>query len=416
MKYAPFTEKQRIVLSWWCVQSPYRNRDAIICDGAIRSGKTFCMALSFVAWAMHAFENKSFALCGKTVSSLRRNAVEPILGELGELGFCCRQKLSRNFLEISRGSRINRFYLFGGRDESSASLIQGVTLAGVLLDEVALMPRTFVEQALARCSVEGSRFWFNCNPDFPHHWFYREWILKARQKNALYLHFTMKDNPALCESIVRRYESLYSGHFYERFIEGKWVAAEGLVYSMFSKTEHVCEPPGNCSRYYVSCDYGTVNPASFGLWGEREGVWYRVAEYYYSSKREGKQKTDEEYYEALCSLTGGRAVEAVIVDPSAASFIACIRRHGNYRCIPAKNNVLDGIRRVCDALRAGEIRIGSSCRDAIREFQLYRWQDGGAKDAPRKENDHAMDDIRYFVETVLTGGEEGFFALSTERR
>lgn len=416
MKYVPFSEKQRIVLGWWCRQSPYQNRDAIICDGAVRSGKTFCMALSFVAWAMQTFEDKSFALCGKTVSSLRRNVVEPLTGELKELGFRCTQKLSRNLLEISCGGRANRFYLFGGRDESSASLIQGVTLAGVLFDEVALMPRTFVEQALARCSVEGSRFWFNCNPDFPHHWFYREWILKARQKNALYLHFTMKDNPALSESIVRRYESLYSGHFYERFIEGKWVAAEGLVYSMFSEREHVCEPPGGCSRYYVSCDYGTVNPASFGLWGEREGVWYRLAEYYYSSKREGEQKTDEEYYEALSALIGGRAVEAVIVDPSAASFIACIRRHGEYRCIPAKNNVIDGIRRVCDALRAGEIRIGLSCRDAIREFHLYRWQDGGAKDAPRKENDHAMDDIRYFVETVLAGGEDGFFALSTERR
>ena len=214
------------------------------------------------------------------------------------------EKSSRNYVEIALGNRSNRFYLFGGKDESSAALIQGITLGGVFLDEVALMPRTFVEQALARCSLHAAKMWFNCNPDHPYHWFYREWILKAEQKNALYLHFTMDDNPSLTPAIKRRYESLYSGAFYDRFVLGKWVAAQGLVYPFFSRSVHVAEPEGIPSRYFISCDYGTVNPSSFGLWGEYGGRWYRLSEYYFDSRREGEQRTDEEHYAALEQLAG----------------------------------------------------------------------------------------------------------------
>ena len=267
MRFQPFSKKQLTVLTWWCRGSPYSRCDSILCDGAVRSGKTICMSLSFLAWAFYQFSDASFAICGKTVASLRRNVVQPLLPALRELGFTCTEKLSRNMIEISRAGRQNHFYLFGGRDESSASLIQGMTLGGVLLDEVALMPRSFVEQALARCSLEGSRFWFNCNPEHPQHWFHEEWVLKAKEKNCLYLHFTMRDNPSLTPAILKRYETLYSGAFYERFVEGKWVAAQGLVYPMFG-SHLVAEPPQDCGSYYLSCDYGTVNPFSCGLWGE----------------------------------------------------------------------------------------------------------------------------------------------------
>lgn len=295
MKFAPFSEKQLTALTWWCASSPYSGYDAIICDGAVRSGKTLCMSLSFIAWTFYRFEDTSFAVCGKTVTSLRRNVITPLLPVLEELGFVCREKLSKNLVEIKRGDCTNRFYLFGGRDESSAALIQGMTLGGVLLDEVALMPRSFVEQALARCSVEGSKFWFNCNPENPRHWFHTEWIEKAPQKNCMYLHFRMEDNPSLTPEIVERYKKLYSGAFYERFVEGKWVAAQGLVYPFFSERLHVREAPANKpSKCFVSCDYGTVNPASFGLWGRFGEKWYRFAEYYHDSRRDGYQKTDEE--------------------------------------------------------------------------------------------------------------------------
>ncbi|MGN1081248.1 MAG: PBSX family phage terminase large subunit [Acutalibacteraceae bacterium] len=415
MNFVPFSRKQLTVLTWWCCNSKYKSRDAVICDGAVRSGKTLCMSLSFVLWALSSFDGACFAICGKTVSSLRRNVITPLIPALKDLGFECSLKTSKNLLEIKGFGKTALFYLFGGKDESSASLIQGVTLAGVMLDEVALMPRSFVEQALARCSVTGSKMWFNCNPENPYHWFYREWILKSEQKNALYLHFTMKDNPSLSKDIIRRYETLYSGVFYERFVEGKWVAAEGLVYPFFDLSQ-LCAVPKDISEYHISCDYGTVNPFSLGLWGKSGGTWYRIAEYYYSSKREGSQKTDEEYYSELLKLAGERKIESVIVDPSAASFIEVIRRHGKYKPVKAENDVISGIRQVGDAIKSGKIKICKGCGDTVREFSLYRWDESASSDKPLKQNDHAMDDIRYFTATVLNAPDTDGFAVVSRRR
>lgn len=417
MEFKPFSKKQMQALLWWCKNSPYRERDALICDGAVRSGKTLCMGISFVAWAFYRFERQAFALCGKTIGSLKRNLIQPMLPVLQEIGFCCRMKAAEHVLEIQRGGRVNRFYLFGGKDENSATLIQGITLAGVLFDEVALMPRSFVEQALARCSVEGSKFWFNCNPENPMHWFHQEWILKRRERNALYLHFTMQDNPSLTPAMIARYERLYSGAFYTRFVEGKWIAAQGLVYPFMQETGRYCgEEVEPCGQYAVSCDYGTVNPASFGLWGEKDGIWYRLREYYYDSKRDGGMRTDEEHYSALCALVGERKVSCVAVDPSAASFIEVIRRHRRFAVRLAENHVVDGIRKVSTALKEGRIRICEGCKDSIREFSLYRWEDGSQRDAPVKENDHAMDDIRYFVATILDReADDPFLVLATKR-
>lgn len=399
-----FSPKQLRVMSWWHKKSADFHRDAVICDGAVRSGKTFCMSLSFILWSFYAFRGVDFALCGKTIRSLRRNMVTPIIPLLHSLGFECEEKLSQNMLIVHFGGVTNRFYLFGGKDESSAALIQGITLSGVLFDEVALMPRSFVEQAMARCSVSGSRFWFNCNPEHPEHWFYVEWIKKAEQKNALYLHFTMDDNPSLSPKVKKRYENLYSGVFYERFVKGRWIAVYGAVYPfMASEAMYAEVPQGTLSDYTISCDYGTVNPTSMGLWGRKDGVWYRVDEYYFDSRREGFQKTDEEHYAALCELAGGRKIRQVIADPSAASFIEVIRRHGKFDVRPAKNNVVNGIRRVSQALKDGSIKICKNCRDARREFQLYRWDSAKNADMPVKENDHAMDDIRYFVATAMDG-------------
>ena len=413
--YNPFSEKQLKVLTWWCENSPYKDRDAIICDGAVRSGKTFCMSISFIAWSFSRFSNMSFAMCGKTIRSLKRNVIIPLMKSLIELGFSYQLKKSENILEVTYNGVMNRFYLFGGKDEMSASLIQGITLAGVFFDEVALMPRSFVEQSLARCSVEGSTFWFNCNPEYPGHWFYREWIKKREIKNALYLHFEMEDNPSLSKKMIARYESLYSGAFYERFVKGRWVAVTGAVYPFMDKDESFPDVPNvEFEEYAVSCDYGTVNPASFGLWGRYENVWYRIDEYYFNSRKEGYQKTDEEHYLSLKNLVGNRKLRCVTVDPSAASFIQVIKRHGEFSVIPAKNNVIDGIRRVSTALKNGEIKICSTCRDSIREFSLYRWDEKNGMDNPIKENDHAMDDIRYFVTTILDGGS-GFVAIATRR-
>lgn len=402
-------------LCWWKPDSPHAQLDALICDGAVRSGKTMCMGLSFFLWAMESFSGERFALCGKTIRSLRRNLLGELLPLLRSQGFHPQEKLSQNLLILRRGRRENRFYLFGGKDEASAALIQGVTLAGVLFDEVALMPRSFVEQALARCSKPGAKFWFNCNPEAPGHWFHREWIEKAGEKRALYLHFTMADNPGLSPQIRQRYERLFTGAFYRRFVLGEWVAAQGLVYPFAEGL--LCDAPrGPFEDWAVSCDYGTVNPASFGLWGKQDGCWYRVDEYYFDSRSRGEQRTDEEHYRALENLCAGREIRAVVVDPSAASFLELIARRGRYRAVPARNQVLDGIRQVSVALKQGRIRVCRNCRDAAREFSLYRWRDDLSRDAPVKENDHAMDDIRYFVSTLLAPDDEEDVAFCAVER
>lgn len=414
MKIKPFSKKQLLTLCWWCPGSKYEHKDAVICDGAVRSGKTFCMSLSFVLWSFFKFNKGTFAFCGKTQRSLKRNVVTPLISVLESLGFKCEEKVSMGILKITYKDRENIFYIFGGKDESSASLIQGITLSGVLFDEAALMPRSFVEQALARCSVEGSTFWFNCNPEHPQHWFYKEWIQKLKSKNALYIHFVMTDNPSLSKKMIKRYESLYSGAFYERFVLGKWTSVYGAVYPFMDSYDYCDVPKGDFSDYAISCDYGTVNPASFGLWGNQNGTWYRIDEYYYDSRKVGRQKTDDEHYSALESLAGDRKISAVTVDPSAASFIELIKRNGRFNVIPAHNSVINGIRKVSSALKQGQIKICKNCVDSIREFSLYRWSEKNTEDAPIKENDHAMDDIRYFVTTIMEE-DTGFVAFATPR-
>ncbi len=400
MRGPVFSPKQQAVLDWWR-DGRY---DAVICDGAVRSGKTFALSVSFFLWAMARFQRQKFGLCAASIGGVRRNLLAQARPVLTGLGFRWEEVVSRNEVTLRGGGRENTFYLFGGRDEGSFASIQGLTLAGVLLDEAAVMPRSFVEQAAARCSVQGGRVWFSCNPAGPEHWFYKEWIRKAEEKRALHLRFTMEDNPALSPAVRARYERMFRGTFYQRYVLGEWAAAEGLVYDFFQAEAMPPAPEGGFARWRISCDYGTRNPASFGLWGELDGIWYRVREFYYDARERGRQKTDGEYAEDLRNLAGGRCIETVIVDPSAASFMETLRREG-WNVRKADNRVLEGIRRTASALKSGRIVICRTCGAAAREFGLYRWEEVGDGDRVRKEFDHAMDDIRYFV--MALGAGEG---------
>ena len=416
MNYTGFSPKQRRVLTWWLPGGRDETMEALVCDGAVRSGKTLAMGMSFFLWASVCFQGQRFGVCGKTIASLRRNVLAEVLPRLEAMGATWKEKRSENLLTLRFLGHENQFYVFGGRDESSASLIQGITFAGILMDEVALMPRSFVEQACARCSVAGSRLWFNCNPAGPEHWFYKTWILQAKNRNCLRLHFTMEDNPSLTPAIRRRYQRLYTGVFYQRFILGQWVQAEGRVYDFFCG-EMVGTPPQEpMEEYYISCDYGTVNPTSMGLWGRKNEVWYRLSEFYFNSRQEQRQMTDEEYADALKALAGERKITAVIVDPSAASFMEVLRRRG-WSVRKAKNDVLGGIRLTADALKRGEIVICHGCDDCLREMDAYVWDlADGSKERVKKENDHAMDDMRYFVSTVIGENRGGFAVFSVERK
>ena len=378
---------------------PFTTFDAIICDGAIRSGKTVFMMLSFVDDAMRRYNHQRFGICGKTVDSTVKNIIVPYLNlAYAKQRYAIKWKRSDKLLVVSRGDVENVFEIFGGKDESSFMLIQGRTLAGVLLDEVALQPRSFVEQALARCSVDGSKLWFNCNPDSPQHWFYKEWICKPKEHNAIRLHFSLEDNPSLSERIINRYKTLYSGVFYRRYILGEWCVAEGLVYDF--DESYITDDISRGAEYYISIDYGTQNPFSAGLWSVTGDKAVRIKEYYYNGREKGIQKTDEEYCDEVVKLAGDLRIKTVVVDPSAASFIASLRKRG-YAIRKANNDVLDGIRRTAVYLKGGNIKIHRSCVDAISEFGLYRWDEKATADTVIKENDHAMDDIRYFANTIM---------------
>lgn len=390
------SDKQRKILAF-----PYTKRDVLICDGAVRSGKTSIMMWAFVDWAMREFDGQRFGICGKTVDSASKNIVVPFISmALAKERYNLRWRRADHVLEITRCGKTNYFEVFGGKDESSFMLIQGRTLAGVLLDEVVLMPESFVNQALARCSVDGSRIWFSCNPGSPQHWFYKNWIEGSARRNALYLHFNMRDNPALSDSILARYEAMYSGVFYDRYILGKWVLAEGLIYPMFGDSCVVDEEPGADGEYYISCDYGTLNPFSAQLWHWDGKTATCLREYYYSGRETQANKTDEEYCTEIARLAGDLPIRSIVVDPSAASFIEVLRRK-QYVVRKAKNDVLNGIMLTARYLQDGTIKIHRRCKDSIREFGLYRWDDKATEDRPIKENDHAMDSIRYFAFTIL---------------
>lgn len=390
----PISHKQRQIMAF-----PFTKYDALICDGAIRSGKTVFMTLAFVDDAMRRYNDKRFGICGKTVDSAVKNIVMPYLGlTYAKKRYNITWRKTDKALYISDGKHENVFEIFGGKDESSFMLIQGRTLAGVLLDEVALQPRSFVEQALARCSVEGSKLWFNCNPDSPQHWFYKEWICNTAQHNAIRLHFNLEDNPSLSQKMIQRYKSLYTGVFYQRYILGEWVLAEGLVYD-FGEDNITDEAPTD-GEYFVSIDYGTLNPFSAGLWCVRGSRAIRVAEYYYNGREKAVLRTDEEYADEVEKLIDGKKISKIIADPSAASFILVLIRRG-HRVMKAENNVLDGIRRTSQYLKNGNIKIHRSCGAAIAEFGLYRWDEKSTEDRVVKENDHAMDEIRYFCNTVM---------------
>lgn len=407
-KFKPFSKKQLKVLTWWLNKSPVYDKDGIIADGAIRSGKTLSMSLSYVLWAMSSFNQQNFGMCGKTIGSFRRNVLFWLKLMLKARGYKVKDHRADNLVEITKGNVTNYFYIFGGKDERSQDLIQGITLAGCFFDEVALMPESFVNQATGRCSVDGSKFWFNCNPDGPYHWFKVNWIDKCEEKNILYLHFTMDDNLSLTEKIKNRYKSMYSGVFYKRYILGLWTVAEGIIYDMFDTTKHVVSKITEAltPTAYVSCDYGTQNATVFLLWEKGQGdKWYCTKEYYYSGRDETRQKTDVEYADDLIKFLDGKHVKAVIVDPSAASFIAELKKRGIH-VKKAKNDVENGIRVVGNLLNMGKIFFSDKCENTIVEFSSYIWDIKAAErgeDKPIKQHDHAMDAVRYFCYTILKG-------------
>lgn len=422
IRFKEFSKRQMQAFTWWCKDSPYSGYNGIIADGSIRAGKTVSMAISFILWAMASYDRQNFAMCGKTVGSFRRNVWNWLRPVLHARGYEIQEFRTSNTIIVNNGRVTNYFYIFGGRDESSQDLIQGMTLAGLYCDEVALMPESFVNQATGRCSVKGAKMWFNCNPESPMHWFLKNWIEKKDEKKLLHLHFVMDDNPSLSDIVRERYKTTYTGVFYQRFILGLWVMAQGAIYKdawsdelYFDKEQlDLIYKNPRFYRRYISIDYGTVNPMAFlDIWDDGDTVWV-CREYYWNSRAEGgKEKDNSQYGDDLMEFIkfSDYAPTAVIVDPSAASFKIEMRNRGlrakeTVDTINADNSVIEGIRNVNRLLTRRKIRIyKEACPNLIKEMQSYAWDEkaiqNGGKERPIKVNDHACDALRYYCQTII---------------
>ncbi|GAB6170562.1 PBSX family phage terminase large subunit [Paradesulfitobacterium aromaticivorans] len=407
--FVSFSLKQKKILQWWCDGSPYKNYNGIIADGAIRAGKTVPMALSFIFWAMDTFDEQNFAMCGKSIGSFHRNVWKWLKPTLTIRGYRVQEVRTVNFITITFRGKTNYFYIFGGKDESSQDLIQGITLAGILFDEVALMPESFVNQGTGRCSVKGAKWWFNCNPDAPLHWFKIQWLDKAREKKILHLHFIMDDNPSLDEETKEKYKLMYFGVFFKRFILGLWLIAEGAIYDMWSDEENLFNddemPLGlkYLARRSIAIDYGTTNPMVFlDIWDDGKTVW-QVDEYYYDSKEKGAQKTDSQYADDLIEFIGNDIPDEIILDPSAASFKAELRQRG-LRVKDADNEVNDGIRVTSSMIGLRLYRVHEKCIHTREEITSYAWDEKArlrGEEKPVKVKDHTCDGVRYFCKTKI---------------
>lgn len=431
-KFNTFSKKQLQVLTWWNEESPFNKFDAIIADGAIRSGKTVSLALSFVLWAMNEFNGENLGICGKTIFSCRRNVLQPLKKMLAARDLKLYEVRNENMVIIvgkkmnANGQMeevVNYFYIFGGKDEGSQDLIQGITLAGIFFDEVVLMPESFVNQATGRNSVKGSKFWFSCNPNSPFHWFKKDWIDQTAAKNILYLHFSMNDNPSLDPEIKARYENMYSGVFYKRFVLGLWVAADGVVYPMFDEERHVKDLHRNWDRVFIAGDFGINNPTTFGLYGyySPEKRYHLIDVYYHNGREEAKKtngsghKTTKMYADDLMRFIQKNNVlpEYVIMDPSASALIVELNKHAYFirnsiDILPAVNDVMLGIQFLSFLLSSDLYTMTPKAVEDIQEFGSYTWDPKKAaigEDVVIKEHDHCMDRNRYAVitDSILQG-------------
>lgn len=408
-KFTKFSLKQRMVLEWWIDGSPYADKDGIICDGSIRAGKTVVMSLSFVLWAMSTFDGENFALCGKTIGSLRRNVIRTLKLMLRSRGYLVEEHRSENSMTVTYGDIENEFYFFGGKDEASQDLIQGITLAGVFFDEVALMPESFVNQATGRCSVTGSKYWFNCNPEGPEHYFKKEWIDKLTEKNLIRIHFTMKDNPSLAARIIERYERMYKGVFYDRFIKGLWVLASGIIFRYFAEDdsaylyddEELFDERGRLkvrlSKITMGIDFGgTGSKTTMSLAGYINGYKdIRIME------EDGLPITENIDAKAICdkfiqfyqyAITKYGRVDWVFPDSASPTMINSLISAARNAGLPYRNisgcrkNEVSERPKIFDLLfNTGRLKINRRCPESRKAIASLRW-DEKHPDRPEDKN------------------------------
>lgn len=385
-----FTEKQKDFVR----DFKYNRLKRInILDGSVRSGKTWISLIIWVAWLATMPKNKKYLMVGKTLTTLKRNCLDVLVELFGKNNVTYSMSTKK---AVIFGYNIE---LEGANDEGAESKIRGMTLQGAYCDEITLLPESFFAMLLSRLSEHEAKLFGSTNPDSPSHWFKVNYLDREDELSLYRITFLIDDNTFLDPEYIRNIKSEYTGVFYKRFILGLWVIAEGLVYQ-FDAEKHCTDEIPEYGEYYLSVDYGTMNPFSCGLWCVQGEKAVRIKEYYYSGRKTNIQKTDEQYADEIQALAEGYDISKVVVDPSAASFIAELKKR-NFSVQKAKNDVIDGIRVTSRMLEKGNIKIHSDCKDAISEFGLYSWNDKSTVDEVIKDNDHAMDEIRYFCNTIM---------------
>lgn len=364
-------------------------------EGSVSSGKTWISLVLWAFWVKVSPKDKLYLMCAKSLTTLKRNCLILLQELVGEANFTFSIPAKEGFL-------FGRRVLFeGANDARSESKIRGMTLQGAYCDELTQFPEDFFAMLLSRLRLPGAKLIATTNPDNPAHWLKTNYIDRADELDFLDIRFTIDDNTTLDPEYVRNIKLEYTGVFYDRFILGLWAVAEGLVYPMFDRTKHTFKEPKLRGPQYISIDYGTMNPFAMGLWTLGRGEAEMLKEYYYDGRERKKPKTDEEYYQDLEKFAEGYNIDSIVVDPSAASFIECIRRHGKFNVVKANNSVLDGIRLTGSLLQTGKLRFHESCVNTFAEFGAYVWDDDAGEDAVIKESDHMMDSIRYYAMTIM---------------
>ena len=377
--------------------------------GATQCGKTFIDVQFVIPHRIMAGAGKKGlnVILGVSKETIERNVLEPMRDIWGP-------KLvstinSRNFATLF-GEKV---YCLGAEKVSQVSKLRGAKFKYVYVDEIVDINEEVFQLLKSRMSLPYSCCDAAGNPSYPSH-FIKEFIDSAEDGVDIYCQqWTLYDNPFLPMSYVRSLEAEYAGTvFFNRYINGEWTQAEGLIYPMFPDALEGTSPEA-FDEYALSIDYGTQNAFAALLWGRKDNVWHAFREYYYSGRDTGRQKTDEDYKKDMVKLVRDlplgvfmRGGLPTYLDPSAASMKAALREvywddaeiYRMFRVLDADNDVVNGIQNVARCLQRGIVKVNEiACPETVREFRGYTWDGSEGEDRPIKVNDHAMDSIRYFV-------------------
>ena len=417
-KFKPFSKQQQRLIHWWRPGLVSSENDFVIADGSIRSGKTIACIIGFLTWSQEMFEGELFILAGKTMGALKKNVVRPMLQILEAWGWPYTYIRSGTDARIEIGSNV--YYLYGANTEAAQDALQGLTAAGAYLDEAALFPRSFVDQAIGRCSVDGWKVWMNCNPEGPHAYIKEEFIDKATEKRVYRLHFVMDDNLTLSVDRKEAYRRAWSpgSVFYKRFILGLWVAADGLIYQQFADNvkQYLVDPKwleeNEIIYATIGVDFGGTKSAhSFTLTGFTRGYKQVVVlDEYYCKKRINPKQLQDDFIDFVRRAQSKYKVYEAYCDSAEQTLIAglemaCAQAHVGIDIKNAiKGSINDRIAFYNSLIAQNRWKIMSHCKHIIEAFENACYDDKKKNMDVRLDdglmNVDSLDSTEYSTESV----------------